>query len=253
MDRSPLREGEPSADQFYTLANAPEIVRVKVKSLLDHRRLLDHDRRTAARRRDSCVACSAGPRVVPGHDVDLLVATILAVFVLATLKSIADVTQVAQLGRYYLPVFVLALPTAVAGLIDLAGESCGSSVGRSPWLAARLVLFVWADPTWAYDAAGWSSPFSFTGLRSAGRASGSRRTPTSSARRPDHDLVPLGVAGGQRPDHRPVAAQLQPAADRRGDPAVQGDPRALGLVRAAAGRRSGGLGPLSRAGPTASD
>ena len=49
---------------------------------------------------------------------DLLVATILAVFVLATLKSIPDVTQVAQLGRYYLPVFVLAMPTAVAGVIE---------------------------------------------------------------------------------------------------------------------------------------
>ena len=89
----------------------------------------------------------------PGRDVDLLVATIFVVFVLATLKSIADVTQVAQLGRYYVPVFVLALPTAVAGLIEWSaarrirrtghplarGRLSGPGVGR-PDLGLRRVL-----------------------------------------------------------------------------------------------------------------
>ena len=71
-------------------------------------------------------AASQGSRHA-GRDVDLLVATIFAVFVLATLKSIPDVTQVAQLGRYYLPVFVLAMPTAVAGVIDWLD---GSQINR---------------------------------------------------------------------------------------------------------------------------
>ena len=71
----------------------------------------------------------------PGRDVDLLVATILAVFVLATLKSIPDVTQVAQLGRYYLPVFVLAMPTAVAGVMAWLRTAADQPAGHG--LAGR--------------------------------------------------------------------------------------------------------------------
>ena len=72
------------------------------------------------------------------------------VFVIATLKSIADVTQVAQLGRYYLPVFMLMLPAGVAGLIELLD---GPSFRRLvPFAAATYCALVWADPTWAYDA-----------------------------------------------------------------------------------------------------
>ena len=75
----------------------------------------------------------------------------MAVFVLATLKNIADVTQVAQLGRYYLPVFALLLPAGVAGLIDwLRSPRVGT--GAAPWLAVTYCALVWADPTWAYDA-----------------------------------------------------------------------------------------------------
>ena len=62
----------------------------------------------------------------PGRETDLLVAAIALVFVLATLKSVADVTQVAQLGRYYAPVYVLMLPTAVAGL-NSTGPACVAS------------------------------------------------------------------------------------------------------------------------------
>ena len=100
---------------------------------------------------------------------DLLVATILAVFVLATLKSIPDVTQVAQLGRYYLPVYVLAMPTAVAGVLDWLDRN---QVGRRAWawLAASFVALVWADPTWAYDASWLVKPYQlhWPALRAAG-------------------------------------------------------------------------------------
>ena len=73
-------------------------------------------------------------------------------FVLATLKSIADVTQVAQLGRYYLPVY---RPDAAHGRRgpDRVAGACVGSGGRSSrgWPPATCAL-VWADPTWAYDA-----------------------------------------------------------------------------------------------------
>jgi hypothetical protein len=85
--------------------------------------------------------------------VDLLAATILAVFVLATLKTIPDVTQVAQLGRYYLPAYVLAIPTAFAGVLawldrnQIGRRACGlpgrelrrPGVGR-PDLGLRRLL-----------------------------------------------------------------------------------------------------------------
>ena len=90
-------------------------------------------------------------RDAPGRETDLLVAAIGAVFVLATLKSIADLTQVAQLGRYYLPVFALMLPVGVAGLTDwIRSLQCLRRV--APWLAVVTCALWWADPTWAYDA-----------------------------------------------------------------------------------------------------
>ena len=141
-------KGNTLPSQFYTVNNLPEIVRVKIKSIIliviystmivglpivlgFCRRLL---RRTGQ-----------------GRETDLLVAAICVVFVLATLKSIADVTQVAQLGRYYLPVFVLMLPAGIAGLIELLDVP---GLGRKivPWAAIMYCALVWADPTWAYDA-----------------------------------------------------------------------------------------------------
>jgi hypothetical protein len=147
-------QGNTRPDQFYTMANAPEIVRVKVKSLLIiavYSTMIMGLPLVAGFSRRLLRRAPKAP--VPGRDVDLLVATILLIFVLATLKSTADVTQVAQLGRYYLPVSVLAIPTAVAGLIEwLKEEQIGPRA--TGLLATTFVALVWADPTWAYDA-GW--------------------------------------------------------------------------------------------------
>ncbi len=159
-------KGNTLPSQFYTQENLPEIVRVKIKSLLlipvvstmivglpmvlgFWRRLLKHDGH--------------------GREMAILVATIFAVFVLATLKRVPDVTQVSQLGRYYMPVFVLALPPAVSGImgwLDSLGD--GRRVGR--WLAVTWCALVWADPTWAYDASWLSKRFQlhWPALRSAG-------------------------------------------------------------------------------------
>jgi hypothetical protein len=159
-------QGNLVASQFYTQRNLPEIVRVKIKSLLlipvvstmivglpivvgFWRRLVTKEGR--------------------GRETAILIATIFVVFVLATLKRVADVTQVAQLGRYYMPVFALALPPAVSGLIGwLDSLADGKRVGR--WLAVTFCALVWADPAWAYDASWLTSRFQlhWPGLRSAG-------------------------------------------------------------------------------------
>jgi 4-amino-4-deoxy-L-arabinose transferase-like glycosyltransferase len=107
--------GNTRASEFYTIENMPEIVRTKVKSFLvipvystmivGLPIVLGFCRRLKTR---------AGP----GRETDLMVASIFVVFVLATLKYVADVTQVTQLGRYYLPVFALALPAGVAGIFE---------------------------------------------------------------------------------------------------------------------------------------
>jgi hypothetical protein len=150
-------KGNTRPDQFYTWANAPEIVRVKFKSLLI---IAVYSTMIVG------LPLAAGflarlfrrEQSAAGRDVDLLVATILAVFVLATLKSIPDVTQVAQLGRYYLPVFVLAIPTGVAGVRRwlAANRIEGRAVAA---LAATCVALLWADPTWAYDSSWLVKPY----------------------------------------------------------------------------------------------
>jgi Dolichyl-phosphate-mannose-protein mannosyltransferase len=159
-------QGNTQPSEFYTLENMPEILRVKVKSLLlialsstmivglplvlgFWRQLFSKD----AERR--------GPAV--------LTATICAVFVLATLKQVADVTQVMQLGRYYLPVYAIALPAAVAGTLGwLDSLADGRRVGR--FLAFTWCALVWADPTWAHDVSWLSNRYQlhWQGLREAG-------------------------------------------------------------------------------------
>jgi hypothetical protein len=161
-------QGNTRPEQFYTWANAPEIVRVKIKSLFIigvYSTMLVGLPLAAAWAARLLRKHSDGP----GRDVDLLVATILALFVLGTLKAIPDVTQVAQLGRYYLPVYVLALPTAVAGVLTWfrAHQISRRAAG---WVAASFLALVWADPTWAYDASWLVKPYQlhWPALRASG-------------------------------------------------------------------------------------
>ncbi len=150
-------KGNTRAEQFYTLANAPEIVRVKFKSLLI---IVVYSTMIMGLPLVAGFAARLvhGQADQPGRDADLLAATILAVFVLATIKSIPDVTQVAQLGRYYLPVYLLAIPTAVAGVFAWIDRQ---QIARRAWiwLAASFIVLVWADPTWAYDASWLVKPY----------------------------------------------------------------------------------------------
>ena len=132
--------GNTLASQFFTPANAPAIARTKIKSAI------------------IIVVYSTMILSVPlmvgffrnlwrdGSDYARLVALIAAAFVAGTLANIADVTQVAQLGRYYLPVFVLMVPPAVAGLAALVERTSHRRL-----LACSMLALLWADPTWAYD------------------------------------------------------------------------------------------------------
>jgi 4-amino-4-deoxy-L-arabinose transferase-like glycosyltransferase len=162
--------GNTRGAEFYTAANAPTIVRVKFKSLLmiifystmivGVPTVLGFLRRTLRPAHDSAL---------PGRDTDRLVAWITVAFIAATLARIADITQVAQLGRYYLPLFVIALPTAAAGIRDwMRSWSCPP--GFRVTLAATFVALVWADPTWAYDASWFAKPYQlhWPSLRAAG-------------------------------------------------------------------------------------
>ena len=163
-----FEQGNTRPDQFYTLQNASEIARVKFKSLLI---IAAYSTMIVG----LPLAAGFAVRLVHGtpdrlgRDVDLLVATVFAVFVLATLKSIPDVTQVAQLGRYYLPAYLLAIPTAVAGVLVWLDRH---EVGRRAWagLVASFLALVWADPTWAYDASWLVKPYQlhWPALRAAG-------------------------------------------------------------------------------------
>jgi 4-amino-4-deoxy-L-arabinose transferase-like glycosyltransferase len=148
-------KGNTLPAQFYTPANLPEIVRVKIKSVLIiavySTMIVGLPLVLGFTRRLRLAESSGG-------ETDWLVAFIVLVVVLATLKSIADVTQVAQLGRYYLPVFALMIPSAVTGLADW-GKSLRIDRRALPWLCAGFAALVWADPTWAYDASWLVKPF----------------------------------------------------------------------------------------------
>lgn len=163
-------QGNTLASQFYTRANAPEIIRVKFKSLLIivvYVTMIFSLPLTLAAIRRLWLPCPGDP---PGaRDTDRLIAVIGLAFVVGTLAKIADITQVTQLGRYYLPLFVLAVPTAIAGLRDwLAAAAIPHRA--IPWLGAMLAALLWADPTWAYDATWLNKPYQlhWPALRAAG-------------------------------------------------------------------------------------
>lgn len=164
--------GNTEPVQFYTAANAASIARVKVKSLLivalystmilsaplvlgflyelGSKREEPQDRRNSR-------------RVYARFTAVLFLA-----FLAATLIQINDVTQVQQLGRYYLPVFVLMIPVAVGGVIGWLRMH--THPGTAKAIALVTVAALWCNPAWAYDATWLMSPFQtrLPALRAAG-------------------------------------------------------------------------------------
>ncbi len=224
-------KGNTRPSQFYTIANLPEIARVKFKMLLT---IVVYSTMIVGLPIVLGFCGRLRTRGAQGRQTDLLVATVAVVFVLATLKSVADVTQVAQLGRYYLPVFALMLPAGVAGLADwldslrdgarvapwLSAVTCRAFVGR-PHLGLRRILARQALP----------APLAGAARR---RPLGPRPSGACNSAGAHHDVVPLGASGHDRPDDHSHAAQLQPQAHPGSDPAISSDTFPLGLVRAAA-------------------
>jgi hypothetical protein len=158
--------GNTSASQFYIRANIQEIIRVKLKSLWI---IAVYSTMIVGLPMVLGFLSRIVQRDGSARGTDLLVAVVFGAFVLGTLKSTSDVTQVAQLGRYYLPVFVLALPSAVAGILHWL-ESRRLRQRVLPWAAATYCALVWADPTWAYDASWLVKPYQlhWPALREAG-------------------------------------------------------------------------------------
>ncbi len=163
------QKGNTLASEFYTAANMPDIVRVKIKSLL-----IIATYSFMMLSFPVVLGCVhrwfwPDPQKFPqGRDADRLIVTILLVFVAATLFNVADVTQVQQLGRYYLPVYALMLPMAVAGLMDWLRASVVPAK-HSRWYVAT-VLLLWAGPTWAHDTSWFVSSYQlhWPALRDAG-------------------------------------------------------------------------------------
>jgi Dolichyl-phosphate-mannose-protein mannosyltransferase len=162
-------KGNTRASEFYTQANALAIVRIKIKSLLIiavySTMILGLPVVLGFFRRLWRPAPSASAE---SRDVDRLAVGMAAAFAAATLISVADVTQVAQLGRYYLPLFVLMTPTAVAGMRDWLSDRFSPAAGKV--LILSLVALLWSDPTWAYDATWFVKPYQlhWPALRNAG-------------------------------------------------------------------------------------
>jgi hypothetical protein len=158
--------GNTLPSEFYTLSNLPEILRVKAKSLL-------FIAVTSTMIIGLPLVLGFGRRLfskdVRGRGQAVMVATIFAVFVVATLKQVADVTQVLQLGRYYLPVFAIALPAGVAGALGWL-DSLADGRRVAPFLAVTWCALVWADPTWAHDVSWLSNRYQlhWPGLLEAG-------------------------------------------------------------------------------------
>ncbi len=236
-------KGNTLPSQFYTRENLPEIVRVKIKSVL---LIAVYSTMIVGLPIIAGFCRRLGSRNELGRETDLLVATIAAVFIAATLKSIADVTQVAQLGRYYLPVFLIMLPAGVAGVVGALDAYGFRRKLMMPWAAALYVALVWADPTWAYDASWLVKRYQlhWPALNEAG-AWMKTHPERSTGRCADHDVVSVGAAGGQRPDHGTHAAQLQSGTNQGSRGPVSGDPFIVGLIRASPVLRaqSRGLGP----------
>lgn len=161
--------GAPTAADFYTRAHALEILRVKTKSVLIiavySTMILSLPLALAAASRWWGARNDAAR---PARDLSRLSTLCFLAFALATILNIADVTQVAQLGRYYLPAFLLLLPSAAAGLVTWNAHVTSDRLRAIA--CATIVAVLWANPSWAYDATWLTNPFQLhlPALRAAG-------------------------------------------------------------------------------------
>ncbi len=154
-------QGNTNAAQFFTAGNAAAIARVKIKSIFIV--LLYSTMILSAPLVLSFAAALRGPRRPEGASPPLissygrLILMTFTAFLAATLVQISDITQVQQLGRYYMPIFVLMTPVCAAGLLRW-GEHRLDAKG---WAITALVILgaLWSNPTWAHDASWFLNPY----------------------------------------------------------------------------------------------
>ena len=167
-------KGNTLPSQFYTRENLPgDRPGQDQVSALDPRRI-DDDPGAADGAWASATACQAATGT--GAKRRSLVATIFVVFVLATLKRVADVNQVAQLGRYYMPVFVLVLPTAVSGIFGWL-DSLGDGRRRAGGWPSCVVRSCGQTRPGHTTRRGWWNAYQVHWPALGARANGSRKTP----------------------------------------------------------------------------
>lgn len=161
--------GLPDVRKFYSAENSPELIRVKIKAVLI---LLGYSTMILS----PPVALGfyfrlRKPHQAQARSTDILALMLFLGFAAGTIARIADVTQVAQLGRYYMPIYLLMLPTAVRGLMEAEWPELVNAVKARKLAATALLGCLWADPTWAYDASWFVKPFQlhWPGLVDAGR------------------------------------------------------------------------------------
>ena len=153
FDRGNTRPG-----QFFTVANMPEIIRVKIRAFaivsLYSCMILGLPMAAGF---VGCLKHTLFRLNAPDGKVNGMIAFTLLAFVLATLARIADVTQVEQLGRYYLPLYMVMIPVSLQGLYGLC-QGFQLRSGRF-WVLAAFFALLWSDPSWAYDSVWFRRPY----------------------------------------------------------------------------------------------
>lgn len=157
--------GNTRPDQFYTRANLPGIVRIKLRAILiiTFYSVMIISAPVAMgflRQLRSPSESKSG--------VARLAATIACLFTFGTLMQVADVTQVEQLGRYFLPVYIVALVPAAAAIVGWIERSDRSQTRLG--VVVVLAALLWSNPSWAYDATWFTKTYQlhWPALRAAG-------------------------------------------------------------------------------------
>ena len=155
--------------------------------------------------RDGC-----SRKMAPGRETAILVATIFVVFVLATLKS-SRRRDAGRAARALLPAGLRA-GLAGGGLgTDRDGSmlACRMESGWRPWLAVTVLRAGLGRPDLGLRrvVAGQALSASLAGAARGGRVDPGQPA-TGFAPGADHDVVSLGAARHERPDHDPHAPKL---------------------------------------------
>ena len=195
----------PSPRSFTRIENLPEIVRVKIKSLLI---IAVYSTMIVGLPIVLGFWRGLGRGEGSGRGTDLLVATIFA-----RLRS-GDAQEhrrrdAGRAARALLPAGLCAGAAAGGrGRPGLAGLACGSTAASFRGSPSPIVRSSGPTRPGPTTPRGSSSPISSTGPPCAGRRVDPGQSRAGPARGADHDLVPLGAARHVRSDHRSSCREI---------------------------------------------